>query len=64
MKLWEEGNINELVREGRAIQSRLPKHQSQLQQQQLARSFARLMFEGKVQAALQLLTITALLAFL
>ena len=42
MKLWEKGDINELVREGRAIQSRLPKHQSQLQQQQLARSFARL----------------------
>ena len=56
MKLWEEGNIEELVREGRAIQSRIPKHRPQGSEQQLARSFPKLMFQGKTHAALQLLT--------
>ena len=56
MKLWEEGDIPELVREGRAIQNRLPKQEPKGSEQQLARSFAKLMFQGKTQAALQLLT--------
>ena len=56
MKLWEEGDIVELVREGRAIQNRLPKYHPPGGEQQLARSFAKLMFQGKTQAALQLLT--------
>ena len=56
MKLWEGGDIPELVREGRAIQNRLPKQERKGSGQQLARSFAKLMFQGKTQAALQLLT--------
>jgi len=47
MKLWEEGDIPELVREGRAIQNRLPKQERKGSEQQLARSFAKLMFQGK-----------------
>ena len=50
MKLWEAGNITELVREG------IPNHQPQGAKQQLTRSFAKLMFQGKTHAALQLLT--------
>ena len=56
MKLWEEGNITELVRDGRVIQNRIPNHQSQGAKQQLARSFVKLMFQGKTHATLQLLT--------
>ena len=46
----------DLVREGRAIQNCIPNHQSQGAKQQLARSFAKLMFQGKTHATLQLLT--------
>ena len=56
MKLWGEGNISELVREGRAIQNRIPTRHPQGGVQQLARSFANLMFQGKTHAALHLLT--------
>jgi hypothetical protein len=45
----------ELLREGRAIQNRLPKIRSCHDEDQLACSFAKLMFEGKTHAALQLL---------
>ena len=51
---WKKGDM---LREGRAIQDRLPKtHSRQNGQQQLPRSFARLMFQGKTNAALQLLS--------
>ena len=56
MRLWDAGDLPELVREARAIQNRLPKLQPQGAEQQLARTFAKLMFQGKTQAALQLLT--------
>lgn len=56
MKLWEDGDISELLREGRTIQSRLPKHRSHQDENQLSRSFAKLMFQGKTHAALQLLS--------
>ena len=56
LKLWDEGDIPGLVREGRAIQNRLPQHLPQGSERELARSFAKLMFQGKTQAALQLLT--------
>ncbi len=56
MKLWEEGKITELVSEGRAIQKRIPNHRPQGREQQLACTFAKLMFQGKTHAALQLLT--------
>ena len=56
MKLWNEGCLNELVREGRTIQSRLPKFNTSKAQQSLSRSFANLMFAGKIKAALELLS--------
>ena len=56
VKLWKEGSITDLVREKRAIQSRKPKNHPRNSEQQLARSFAKLMFQGKTHAALQLLT--------
>ena len=56
MKLWEQGDLTELLKEGRAIQNRFPSSRHQGNEQQVARSFAKMMFQGKTQAALQLLT--------
>ena len=53
---WSKGDLDELVREGRAIQQRLPKQRSAKANTSLARSFANLMFRGKCKAALDLLT--------
>ena len=55
MRLWVNGSIPELLRESRAIQNRLPKIRSCHDEDQLSRSFAKFMFEGKTHAALQLL---------
>lgn len=55
-KLWEDGNISELLSEGRTIQSRLSKLRTHQEKDQLSRSFANLMFQGKTHAALQLLS--------
>ena len=49
------GSIPELLRESRTIQNRLPKIRSCHDEDQLSRSFAKFMFEGKTHAALQLL---------
>ena len=56
MKKWKEGNLNDLVLEGRTIQCRLPNHKSHKAKEKLARSFANLMFAGKCKAALDLLS--------
>ena len=56
LKKWKEGNLNDLVLEGRAIQQRLPKTYSSKIKEKLARSFANLMFAGKCKAALDLLS--------
>jgi len=45
---WHEGNIEAFVTEGRAIQACLPCHSTSALDTQLARSFAKLMFEGKL----------------
>ena len=58
LHLWFAGDMDSLVLEGRIIQQHLtrtaPKHHNQ--QDRLTRTFARLMFEGKVRAALRLLS--------
>lgn len=58
MKLWEQGDLTELLNESRAIQNRFSsRHYVQPEsEQQVARSFAKMMFQEKTQAALQLLT--------
>ncbi len=56
LTLWREGNLNDLVIEGRAIQRRLTKQHPSREVQQLARSFANLMFVGNTKAALRLIT--------
>ena len=57
LKLWTEGDLDGLLREGRTIQRRLPNlPRDPKSDQQLARSFAKLMMEGKVRAALRLIS--------
>ncbi len=55
--MWSDGDLASLLWECRAIQDRLPKTNHNIsRQQQLSRSFANLMFQGKTNAALQLLS--------
>ena len=56
LKTWKDGDLNELTNEGRTIQHRIPKASPSEDHTHLARSFARLMFQGKTKAALRLLT--------
>ena len=56
LRVWKEGDLNNLVPEGRAIQSRLPKYNSPMAKQKLSRSFSNFIFAGKMKAALDLLS--------
>ena len=57
MKLWQEGNLVDLLKEGQTIQQQLQHSaQDKRSEEQLARSFSKLMMEGKVRAALCLIT--------
>ena len=60
LKLWAEGDINALVVEGRSLQKHLVhKSSKQNQDNAFSRKFADLMFRGKVDAALDLLSNTS-----
>ena len=56
LRVWKEENLNELIIEGRTIQSRFPKSHKPKSTRNLSRSFANLMFAGKTKAALDLLS--------
>ena len=56
LNTWSKGDLNELMREGRTIQQRIPKSSQSMKSEHLARSFANLMFQGKTKAALRLLS--------
>ena len=53
---WSNGELEELLKEGRAVQHRLPRHQSARANLTLARTFSNFMFTGKCKAALELLS--------
>ncbi len=54
---WSDGDINNLVLEGRSLQKRLPKPRSPTNDENnRARTFSNLMFKGKTSAALRLLS--------
>ena len=55
IKLWERGEIDQLLSTAKAIQERLDKGRRSRDPKKLARSFARLMFLGKTRDALNLL---------
>ena len=56
LRTWRDGDLNELTIEGRTIQQRIPKPSTSMSNDHLTRTFAKLMFQGKTKAALQLLT--------
>ena len=58
LPLWLDRNLSELLKEGRTIQSRLPKPPLSSKQKTpdpVARTFAKKMFQGKTKAVLELL---------
>ena len=55
LRIWKEGNLNELTLEGRTIQNRLSKFDMPKVKENISRSFSNLMFAGKTKAALDLL---------
>lgn len=57
LKLWQDGNIEALLHEGKCIQKHLISSGNQTSDpEKTARIFSRLMFQGKVNAALRLLS--------
>ena len=56
IRLWEEGNITELVNESKAIQERLPSNNTPMNIEKLSSKFKQLMQTGNVNRALRLLT--------
>ena len=52
---WQNGDFDSLVREARTIQSKLPKSKVTSSPDYLAKTFSKLMLQGKVHAALMLL---------
>ena len=55
MELWGSGDFDSLVKEARTIQSTLLASKKSKTPEQMAKTFAKLMMEGKVNAALRLL---------
>ena len=56
LKQWINGDIKGLLDEGHAIQQRLDRQCKQRSSEHSARIFAKLMMEGKVEAALRLIS--------
>ena len=54
--LWKSGRFDDLVREGRALQSRLQTSSTRVKEEDIPRVFSRLMIQGKVNAALRYLS--------
>ena len=56
IRLWEEGNITEIVKESKTIQERLPSTNSQMNMEKPSYKSKQLMQKGNVNVALRLLT--------
>lgn len=57
LKAWSDGKIDLFLHEGRTIQSHLTsKPRNVKSEAELAQTFAKLMFEGKIRPAIRLLT--------
>jgi hypothetical protein len=59
LQLWEEGNISELLREGRTIQAQLATSKKTLDDSTLAKRFASLVFNNNFKGAMSLVTAKA-----
>ena len=51
LESWLDGDLNDLLFEGRTIQQRISRSSSNNNQQHLSRAFGNLMFQGKTKAA-------------
>ena len=56
LRLWEEGNTNELVNESNTMQERLPSTNSQINIEKIPSKFNKLILKSNVNGALSLLT--------
>ena len=56
LDLWKEGNLDEILLEGRCSQKHLPRPHKGRSHNKLAKSFQKLMSKGKVNKALRLLS--------
>ena len=56
MRLWEDGDLDALLHEGHSIQDHFAVGPQSTSETQLAQTFARLTFQGKVKSAMRLLT--------
>ena len=56
LKLWNEGNIEEIIQEAKTIQNGFRYSTSRHTHEDSACSFAKLMLEGKASAALKMLS--------
>ena len=52
---WEQGEFDNLLREVNTIQTKLPTNQKGKNDERLAKTFAKLVLEGKIDAAMKLL---------
>ena len=55
LKLWNEGNIHAIFKQANTIQKKLQQSKSQRSNEDISRIFSKLMFEGKVSAAMKFL---------
>ena len=55
LQLWAEGDFDALMRESRIIQKALVSSHSKQRDEQLSKNFAKLVFQGKINAALKML---------
>ena len=55
IELWKSGNISEIMKEVRFIQDRITSSKKQRTTEDISKTFARLMLQGKVSAALKYL---------
>ena len=58
LEMWRTGNIDELIREGRAIQHRLLNTNKPNMHTENGQQFAKLIHQGRIRAALRLLDST------
>ena len=56
LRLWEEGNITELVNDSKTVQERLLSTNTQIYVEKLSHKFEQLMQKGNANGALRLLT--------
>ena len=55
LTLWNDGDFDQLIREARAIQTRMIQNSKEIFLDQLSKTFAKHMMTGKINAALRLL---------